>query len=407
MNTAIPLKWPSRVVLVLAVVASGLAIIEDSGVVPAWPMDQSFAQIADLRIRHLDNHWEFHYPRLQHSGGITATVTVGIYKLIVPTTELSLNWHIRIFAMFAFLSASYLLATTYIRNEISRVLAMATIACSGFQFIQPSSELIASAYLGLYLVGVRRLWPLPFLAGLLISFGLCKVELFLAAAAIGVYWYLSSTKGSSSRWRIPVYCVAWTAFFVLPSIAVNRENALMGGRAFEAFGQHYAVLFASHQYVPLIEDPWTASKSVMNAVFPTAHSTPQLVLQYPRQYLDFMALSLVQSALSLCFALKGMLLPIVVLLGFRWWPPTLRSAGITTGIALVAALTPAVLFAFIHIRYIARFFPIIVCMIIAACSDSPPPTGDKVRGTMWGGVLLTLVLEVISLGWVYRHSHGL
>jgi hypothetical protein len=110
--------------LVLALIASALAILKDSGVVPAWPMDQSFAQVADLRIGKANGSWVFQYPNLQSSGAITSTLIAGLYKLIVPTTVDTLNWHIRILAMGMYLISVYMLILSFLRRISVRLTAL-------------------------------------------------------------------------------------------------------------------------------------------------------------------------------------------------------------------------------------------------------------------------------------------
>jgi hypothetical protein len=92
-----------------AIVSIGFSmavIFAGPGTPAAWPMDQSFASTADLHIGRPNVHWEFHYPYLQHSGDITSSVIAGLYKLLVPTTPSSLNWHIKILGMIGFLVSS-------------------------------------------------------------------------------------------------------------------------------------------------------------------------------------------------------------------------------------------------------------------------------------------------------------
>jgi hypothetical protein len=56
----------------------------------------------------------FQYPNLQHAGGISSSLTAGLYKLIIPTTHENLNWHFRIFSMATLLISSFSLFQTAI-----------------------------------------------------------------------------------------------------------------------------------------------------------------------------------------------------------------------------------------------------------------------------------------------------
>jgi hypothetical protein len=180
------------VVLVAIFVASLIVlaayILRDSGVVPGFPMDQHFVETVDLGIRRSGGHWSFHYPALQNSGGITSSLIAGVYKLLIPTSKATLNWHIRILAMLMYLGSSWLLVRSLIEATPARILAYLLICISGFQFIQPSSDLFAGTFFSLSLLALRKGWPAPLTGLLLAIFGLCKVDMIVAAMVIAVLW---------------------------------------------------------------------------------------------------------------------------------------------------------------------------------------------------------------------------
>jgi hypothetical protein len=124
----------SIAILIASIVISASFILKESGVVPAQPMDQHFADTINLKISYDQSGWIFHYPSLQNAGGITSSLLAGIYKLLIPTTHENLNWHIRIFAMATYLASSFFLFRTFIANHYARILAFLIIASSGFQF---------------------------------------------------------------------------------------------------------------------------------------------------------------------------------------------------------------------------------------------------------------------------------
>jgi hypothetical protein len=174
--------------LVASLIVSAALILRDSGVVPGHPMDQHFAETVDLAIRYSKGHWTFHYPALQNSGGITSSLIVGIYKLIIPTSKTTLNWHIRILVMAMFLGSSWWMIRSLISAAPARILAYLLICISGFQFIQPSSDLFAGSFFNLSLVALRQAWPIPLTSLLLATFGLSKVDMIVAAIVIAVIW---------------------------------------------------------------------------------------------------------------------------------------------------------------------------------------------------------------------------
>jgi hypothetical protein len=102
------------------------------------------------------------------------------------------------------------------------------------------------------------------------------------------------------------------------------------------------------------------------------------VLHHPRQYLDFLALSAVESIINVGATLKVLALPCIALLWHRSWSTELRFPLIVLTLALIFTLLLAWLFGFVHVRYLSRYFPAIVVMIRQAAwsrrlHHQPPP----------------------------------
>ncbi|MCS5698582.1 hypothetical protein NZK32_05945 [Cyanobium sp. FGCU-52] len=150
------LKYAPLTLLVASILISAGFILMDTGVVPGFPMDQHFVETVNLAPRYLSGKWAFQYPSLQNSGGITSSLIAGIYKIVVPTNLENLNWHIRIFAMATFLISTFMLIRTYISDRAVEILAFLIIASSGFQLLQPSSDLFAGTLLSLFFISVAR-----------------------------------------------------------------------------------------------------------------------------------------------------------------------------------------------------------------------------------------------------------
>ncbi|MFN6133241.1 MAG: hypothetical protein ACK46L_10140 [Synechococcaceae cyanobacterium] len=394
------------IALIAAIAFSAVAILMDSGRVPLHPMDQAFVQAADISISRARGHWEFHYPFLQYSGGITSTLIVGLYKLIVPTSLENLNWHIRIMAMSAYILSTAALIVSFTKSHGARVLAVLLVASSGFQFIQPSSELLAGSLLTLYLVGVRRHWAVPVSALMLVGFGLGKVEFGLAAIVISIFWWTAERKlaNGAGRFSIPLWTFFWFAVFLLPGLAVNGIDAVAGNRSFLAFGQHYGSLFGPHQFKTFYLDPWNEGPGIVKIIYPAAKSVADLALKYPRQYLDFLAMSMVESVLNIMTSLRFLLIPVlVVACQPRSWKE-LRFPLIALALAIFFTLLPAWLFAFVRIRYMAKLYPAIICLALAG-SLSITPSQDRRRWLIWLPALLTLLLQMFGIKSMWMHSH--
>jgi hypothetical protein len=147
-------------ILVAAILISISMILKENGVVPGAPMDQHFVETVNIQLHRTNGHWVFQYPNLQNAGGISSSLSAGLYKLIIPTNHENLNWHFRIFSMATLLISSFSLFQTAIPiNPRLRTAAFLIIATSGYQFLEPSSEVIAATFLNLFLIAVLRSWP--------------------------------------------------------------------------------------------------------------------------------------------------------------------------------------------------------------------------------------------------------
>jgi hypothetical protein len=348
------------IVAFVAVLACALIILGGPGLVPAHPMDQGFAYV-DLSLSRKDGVWNFQYPQLQWSGGITASLTVGLYKLLVaPSTE-TLNWHVRMLGAAMYIGSAWLLVNSFVRAPAMRALAMLVTVTSGFQFLEPTSELIAASYLCLVLVGVKRAWPDGSVAVLLVLFGLCKVELVPAAAAAAAMWAASAGGAPQLRRRL-----AWTlgaaGMCLLPGLVVHGLGAVGGGRAMETFSQHYTAL-----------DPAATQR------LKDVGGVREFASLHPAWYGEFLLRSALESAANALFALKGLLV-VFAIAGIR----CVRNdqAWRLFGIALVIALAPAMLVAFVHVRYLARFFPALVVLAFVCLESLEQSSGRRRLGLM-------------------------
>ena len=118
--------------------------------------DQNFVRDVDLRIRKSEGHWQFQYPRLQWSGGISSNLIVGVFKLIVPTTRESINEYARIFALVCYCGSAYLLASRYLRAWPVLLCFVISVFVSRYPFVWQSGELFAGAFFFTFLYLLKR-----------------------------------------------------------------------------------------------------------------------------------------------------------------------------------------------------------------------------------------------------------
>jgi hypothetical protein len=69
-------------------------------------MGQHFAETVNVQLHRTNGHWVFQYPNLQNAGGITASLSAGFNKPIIPANHENLNWHFRIFSLAMLLISS-------------------------------------------------------------------------------------------------------------------------------------------------------------------------------------------------------------------------------------------------------------------------------------------------------------
>jgi len=357
------LRYTQIAILVASILISAAFILRDSGVVPSFPMDQHFVETVNIKLQRLQGRWTFQYPSLQNSGGITSSIIAGIYKLIVPTTHENLNWHIRIFAMATYLISTFTLIRTFLSNRAAEILAYLVIASSGFQLLQPSSDLFAGTLLNLFFVGAVLRWPRPLTALCLAAFGLCKVDMILAALLLGIFWsWWERRSGEKGSIRGLLYTILWMALFLFPGFIVQGANPLSGSRSMVAFMSAYTEFFGYHQFSPSGVPPTSASMEAVRVnVFNGATSFFEIVTKHPSLYLDFVGVSAARSLPNLVHVFKLMLIPIGIVYFQQKQIRENRFLFWGSIIAAICVILPAWLVIYLRLRYAVKIAaPLIV-----------------------------------------------
>ena len=357
--------------LIASILISSSFILKESGVVPAPPMDQHFVETINLHISRAQGHWTFQYPSLQNSGGITSSLVAGIYKLLIPTTHETLNWHIRIFAMATFLVSSFWLFRVFIADQAARILAFLIIASSGFQLLQPSSDLFSATLLNLCIIAATLRWPRIWTALFLAGFGLCKVDMTLAALALALGWCLWERRQKRPHpERGLIFTLLWLGLLLLPGFVVHEANPFSGSRSLIAFLSAYVEFFGYHQFHQL--QPSELNNLIENVradVFGGANSFVEIVTRYPTLYFDFVGVSGARSLPNLINVFKFMLIPITMVYvrhkrikGHR----LLLWGGL---IAAICVILPAWLVIYLRIRYAVKIAVPLIAIAIAGCLE--------------------------------------
>lgn len=345
--------------LAMFLVAAGICaklILMGSGTAPRPPMDQAFVNV-DLHIFNNGKNWVFQYPVLSWAGGITGSLMVGLYKLVVPTSPETLNWHVKIFSSTAFLASLMLCCRALNARNVVQVGTLMLVVSSGLLLLEPSAEVLAGASLNFFaaaLIGKRS----PLLQGLLLAvFALVKIELLPISAGIAllVIW---SMRGAN-RWTA-FFCLSYLgalAVFMIPSIYFHGYKTVFLGRGIQAFEQHYCdVFFGIFDTADCLRTEMPGAKSVADAIF-----------QYPAKYVHFLERSLSRSVANIYHGIGFLSLGLISLI----LPSTssghddLRKLSQLALVAFALTFVVATAFAYMHPRYIDRFLGVLALAFAA------------------------------------------
>ncbi|MFZ9753150.1 MAG: hypothetical protein ACO3B3_06330 [Cyanobium sp.] len=400
------LRLAERVILIASLLISAVLIFRDSGIVPAAPMDQHFAETVDLHLRQTQAGWVFQYPSLQNSGGITSSLIAGLYKLIIPTSHETLNWHIRILAMATYLISCHALINKFIANQPIRILAYLIIASSGFQLLQPSSDLFSATLLNLFLLGANGRWPRIWTALFLAAFGLCKVDMILAALILAAFWFWwEQRNGERHAGLTLLYTLGWLFLLLSPGLVLQGANPFEGSRSLIAFLSAYTEFFGYHQFSgPVSQDLSASMESIRINTFGGAESFPAIALKYPSLYLDFVGVSAARSIPNIWNVFKFMLVPIgLVYLNqnkitsnrFLFWAAL---------IAAICVIMPAWLVIYLRLRYAVKIAAPLIIVALAGCL-ALSQHNQRYRQVAWLCGIGTILWQLYFLDDMAVHSH--
>jgi len=385
-------------IVIAAIAISAAHILNDSGIVPAPPMDQHFVETSNLRLGRSGGHWAFHYPNLQNAGGISSSVAAGIYKLIIPTTHETLNWHFRIFSMTGLLISSFYLFKTAIPAHWGlRTAAFLIIATSGYQLLQPSSDVITATFLNLFLLAVLRCWPRTTAALFLTLFGLGKVELSLGAIAIAFLWYgYERRQGREKSYLVIAQTALWFFIFLLPAFVLEGSNPLQGSRSTVAFFSAYSGFMRFHQFLGSTPTTDEAMQATTGIVFPDCNSLIDVIRKHPRIYFDYIGVSATRSIPNITSVFKFMLAP-VTLVAINWRQASRnRFLLLSAAVAAICILLPSWLVIFVRMRYIAKVLPAITAATMAGTVEISRINRLALPLT-WSCALLTIAWQIMAL----------
>jgi hypothetical protein len=134
----------------------------------------------------------------------------------------------------------------------------------------------------------------------------------------------------------------------------------------------------------------------MRSVFPGARTVSEVMLRYPKKYLDFVLVAGSFGVFSVLQTMGLMLIPFFRGLRLGAFPAATRLSLRFLGAAAFLSLTPPLLLRFISPRYLAVVFIPLVVLSAAAAGASQAPRSLKITFLICSLLTLGLNLAVFS-----------
>lgn len=364
--------------------------------------DQKLLLQANLDARHMPSP----------ERGLTSELWVVAVRAVSDPTPAQLNAAVMGLAMACYTIAATALAASWLqRRELVAVFVLLLFA-SQLPFLWISVEVFAGAYLCLALLAWRRRAP-PWLTGALLAlFALAKPDLILMAGVLAAFWAWRAR--GRARFALLAGFAAGYGVLVLPGLAIHgldyyRTWSREGdgqGRAFIAFADHFKRVVAHFQ---VSGAPPVPLEAYTRPYFGDADSMWE-VWTHPQGwfvYLEFVVLGALRGIVKGVYFFNWTLLALPFLVWAR------RRGGVAPDdrerslVLCFVGLLPVLLVTYPHIRYLARFWPVFLLLVLGSCERLAAL--EATRGRRWAlaGAGLSLALGLLTLGQraVYNLRH--
>lgn len=302
--------------------------------------------------------------------GFTSQLIVALAKMALPDAPTTLDTGVRLIAMVLYLGAAAWLASRLLERRASIAVLLLMVVTSQYPFMWLSSELFTGAMLMFAIAAWSSGAPLVVTGALLALFGLCKPDVILVALVLLAWW---AARAPSRR-----EAVTLTAAFGATLVALLLPGTLFGGldyfnvyggsggRSFASFSQHYAALAARFQIGAVVPNPWSETSAYMVRHFPGAEGLSDVLLDHFPRYVEFVALSCVRGLFRAAYVTNyaALVIPILVFAGYR--ARIAPSDRAKTLLLSFVGLLPFVLLSYPHVRYLARYYPIFMLLVLMA-----------------------------------------
>jgi len=341
--------------------------------------------------------------------GFTSELLVAIYRAAWAGEGAAQNAGLRLIAMLFYTVPAALLARALLRRRALVAVFLCLLFTSQYPFLWLSSELFTGGFL-MAAIGAWTVGASPWLVGALLALlGLCKPDVIVLAVALLTFW-AHRRSGREEGVALALGFAITLGVLLLPGWLVTgadyfRTYGGSGGRSFASFSQHYAALIAHFQISGAPPDPWSDPAAYVQRHFPGARSMSDVVFGHFPRYLEFVALSTVRGLFRAGYVVNYAALA-VPCLAWGW-----RRGGFALGdrektlLLSFIGFAPFVLFSYPHVRYMARYYPIFLLLLLLAF-ERVLAIEDRARR---GPVLLTagLCLGVSLLENLRRLAEGL
>jgi hypothetical protein len=373
-----------KLLLIASIAIYGYLILSGSGRAPMLPMDQGFVYV-DLHIYRNATNWIFQYPHLSWAGGITGSLIVGLYKLLIPTSVETLNWHVKILSATLFLASVFLLARAYKVDWLSQAAVLTIVSTSGLLLLEPSTEILAGAFLNFFAITIR--WHrLATLQGLVLAvFSLIKRELLPVGVVVAVFWAFASGFPAKAKLAFLAAFVIGLAAFVAPAVYLYGSEGLSSGRAIDVLSAHYCWLVHGGDWRP----------TCLQIEMPDAHSIRDVVQRHTVDYLAFLGAATIRSFQNIFFTLNLVAFSAVLMIrpAFEAAQSEDRNLARITLLVVVLTLATVLPIAFIHPRYLTRLLGL---LLVAGFRDLREVIGRD-PPLRWAVVSLTIIIAAGNL----------
>jgi hypothetical protein len=377
----------------LAILLLGALLIASARVILEYPKPPQYDQSHLLAAR-------FDADRMPSPAkGLTSELIVATIRLAVPAPQEALNASVRLIAMLLYTVSATLMASALLRRKEFVAAFIALLFASQFPFLWISTELFTGAFLFLAILAWSKR-AAPWLIGALLAcFGLCKPDAIFAATVLLGYWAWRSATLREALLLVSGFAGGLGALLLpgllLHGMAYFETWHQSGGRGFAAFREHF---YWTLQHFQIQPDPSADSFVYLQRFFGGADSLWG-VWTHPQGwfvYLEFVALSIVRGVVKTGYLASYSLLALPVI-AWAWHREGARLGARGRSLLLCfVGVAPLVLLVYPHMRYMARFYPIYLLIVLGAAERLGTSTRLSVRAPAIAATGLFLGLTLIT-----------